>query len=135
MRRKELFARWGVYVITRHRHRNACSSNRKKSQFGADRFGPVGVVTKGEAVSIARGDQTHMVDLCSYVSRPLAFSFRYVRLRPMSHAIIFAAVLGAVACSVSTQYGVKYLVDVLSSHNSAGDPAHTACRITLRFKL
>ncbi len=61
-----------------------------------------------------------MVDLCDYASRPLAFIFRYVRLRPLSHAVILAAVLGAVVCSVGTQYGVKYLVDVLSNRSSAG---------------
>jgi ATP-binding cassette, subfamily B, bacterial len=61
-----------------------------------------------------------MADLCGYASRPLAFIFRYVRLRPVSHAVILAAVLGAVACSVSTQYGVKFLVDVLSNHDSGG---------------
>ncbi len=61
-----------------------------------------------------------MADLCGYASRPLAFMFRYVRLRPISHAVILAAVLGAVACSVSTQYGVKYLVDILSNHNGTG---------------
>ncbi len=56
-----------------------------------------------------------MADLCGYSSRPLAFIFRYVRLRPISHAIILALVLAAVLCSVGTQYGVKYLVDMLSS--------------------
>ena len=56
-----------------------------------------------------------MADLCGYSSRPLAFIFRYVRLRPLSHAIILALVLAAVLCSVGTQYGVKYLVDMLSS--------------------
>ncbi|HEV2978452.1 MAG TPA: ABC transporter ATP-binding protein [Casimicrobiaceae bacterium] len=61
-----------------------------------------------------------MADLCGYASRPLAFIFRYVRLRPFSHAIILAAVLSAVACSVSTQYGVKHLVDVLSNGVNAG---------------
>jgi ATP-binding cassette, subfamily B, bacterial len=55
-----------------------------------------------------------MADLCSYANRPLAFIFRYLRLRPLSHAVILAAVLGAVACSVGTQYGVKFLVDTLS---------------------
>jgi len=53
-------------------------------------------------------------ELCGYTSRPLAFIFRYVRLRPYSHAVILAAVLAAVSCSVGTQYGVKYLVDTLS---------------------
>jgi len=61
-----------------------------------------------------------MADLCDYAVRPLAFIFRYVRHRPISHAIILAAVLGAVSCSVGTQYGVKHLVDVLSNHNGAG---------------
>jgi ATP-binding cassette subfamily B protein len=55
-----------------------------------------------------------MDDLCSYASRPLAFIFRYLRLRPFSHFAILAAVLGAVTCSVGTQYGVKFLVDTLS---------------------
>jgi ATP-binding cassette subfamily B protein len=53
-------------------------------------------------------------ELCGYTSRPLAFIFRYVRLRPYSHAVILFAVLAAVSCSVGTQYGVKYLVDTLS---------------------
>jgi len=61
-----------------------------------------------------------MADLCGYASRPLAFIFRYVRLRPFSHAVILAAVLSAVVCSVSAQYGVKHLVDVLSSGTNAG---------------
>jgi ATP-binding cassette, subfamily B, bacterial len=61
-----------------------------------------------------------MADLCGYANRPLAFIFRYVRLRPISHIVILVAVLGAVACSVGTQYGVKYLVDTLSLGASAG---------------
>ena len=56
-----------------------------------------------------------MAELTSYVASPLAFICRYVRLRPFSHAVILAAVLGAVICSVSTQYGIKFLVDTLSS--------------------
>ena len=55
-----------------------------------------------------------MADLCGYANRPLAFILRYVRLRPVSHAVILTAVLAAVACSVGTQYGVKYLVDTLA---------------------
>lgn len=55
-----------------------------------------------------------MADLCDYADRPLAFIFRYVRQRPISHAVILAAVLAAVGCSVGTQYGVKNLVDTLS---------------------
>jgi ATP-binding cassette subfamily B protein len=55
-----------------------------------------------------------MDDFCRYAGRPLAFMLRYVRLRPGSHLLVLTAVLAAVACSVSTQYGVKYLVDALS---------------------
>ena len=56
-----------------------------------------------------------MAELTVYAASPLAFIFRYIRLRPASHAAIFAAVLAAVVCSVCTQYGVKFLVDTLSS--------------------
>jgi ATP-binding cassette, subfamily B, bacterial len=56
-----------------------------------------------------------MADLCGYASRPFGFIYRYLRLRPISHAVILVAVLGAVSCSVGTQYGVKFLVDTLSS--------------------
>ncbi len=55
-----------------------------------------------------------MADLCDYASRPLAFILRYIRRRPISHAAILIAVLGAVTCSVGTQYGVKFLVDTLA---------------------
>jgi ATP-binding cassette subfamily B protein len=55
-----------------------------------------------------------MNDFCRYASHPLTFMFRYIRLRPGSHLLILTAVLAAVACSVSTQYGVKVLVDTLS---------------------
>ncbi len=55
-----------------------------------------------------------MDDFCRYAGHPLAFVFRYIRLRPGSHLLVLTAVVAAVACSVSTQYGVKYLVDTLS---------------------
>src|SRR5690348_2889654 len=55
-----------------------------------------------------------MNDLCHYADRPFAFLARYLRRRPLAHAAIMAAVLAAVGCSVSTQYGVKFLVDTLS---------------------
>ena len=55
-----------------------------------------------------------MDDLCRYSGRPFAFIFRYVRRRAISHGVILAAVLAAVGCSITTQYGVKYLVDALS---------------------
>ncbi len=49
--------------------------------------------------------------LSAYADRPLAFLLRYVRRRAFAHAAILTAVVAAVACSVSTQYGVKFLVD------------------------
>jgi ATP-binding cassette subfamily B protein len=59
-------------------------------------------------------------DLSGYTNRPLAFLFRYIRMRPGSHALILTAVLAAVACSVCTQYGVKFLVDTLSGSSFDG---------------
>jgi ATP-binding cassette, subfamily B, bacterial len=63
--------------------------------------------------------KSRMAELCDYASRPLAFMFRYIRLRPIAHAVILIAVLGAVTCSVGTQYGVKFLVDTLSKGHAA----------------
>jgi ATP-binding cassette subfamily B protein len=61
-------------------------------------------------------DFSGMDELCRYADHPLAFMFRYVRLRPGSHLLVLTAVVAAVACSVGTQYGVKYLVDTLSGN-------------------
>ena len=60
-----------------------------------------------------------MAELTVYAASPFAFIFRYVRLRPISHAAILIAVLAAVGCAVCTQYGVKFLVDTLSSGENA----------------
>ena len=57
-----------------------------------------------------------MDSLCRYTDRPVAFVIRYLRARPWSHAAIVALVLAAVGCSVTTQYGVKFLVDALTGH-------------------
>lgn len=56
-----------------------------------------------------------MSSLSNYAGRPVAFLLRYVRRRPLAHAAILTAVLGAVGCSVTTQYAVKFLVDTLSA--------------------
>ena len=63
-----------------------------------------------------------MDELCRYVSRPLGFMARYIRMRPMSHGLILTAVLGAVGCSVGAQYGVRSLVDALSGARGAMPP-------------
>jgi ATP-binding cassette, subfamily B, bacterial len=56
-----------------------------------------------------------MDNLSGYANRPFSFVLRYLRERPASHAVILSSVVAAVACSVGTQYGVKFLVDGLSS--------------------
>src|ERR1700722_13165100 len=66
-----------------------------------------------------------MDDFSRYANHPLAFLFRYVRLRPGAHLLILSAVVGAVACSVGTQYGVKYMGDTLSG-NGIGSSVWTA---------
>jgi ATP-binding cassette, subfamily B, bacterial len=60
-----------------------------------------------------------MAELTGYAASPFAFVLRYIRLRPISHAVILTAVLVAVGCSVCTQYGVKFLVDTLSNGENA----------------
>jgi ATP-binding cassette subfamily B protein len=56
-----------------------------------------------------------MDQLSGYAHRPFPFVMRYLRERPVAHLIILTCVVGAVACSVGTQYGVKFLVDSLSA--------------------
>ncbi len=46
----------------------------------------------------------------------IRFLGRYVRRRFFSHLIVLVSVLAAVCCSVASQYAVKHLVDVLSTH-------------------
>src|ERR1700712_168201 len=53
-------------------------------------------------------------DLARLGSRPLAFLFSFIRRHAAGHAIIVTSVLLAVICSVSTQYGLKHLIDVVS---------------------
>jgi ATP-binding cassette, subfamily B, bacterial len=70
-----------------------------------------------------------MDNLSGYANRPFAFVLRYVRQKPASHFVILSCVVAAVACSVGTQYGVKFLVDGLS-----GGPTH-ADKVWLAFVL
>src|SRR3979490_93185 len=55
-----------------------------------------------------------MDNLSGYAQRPFAFVLRYLRQRLAPHVVILACVIAAVACSVGTQFGGKYLVDGLS---------------------
>src|ERR1700733_6369218 len=68
-----------------------------------------------------------MDTLSGYATRPFPFVLRYLRQRLASHVVIIASVVAADACSVGTQYGVKYLVDGLS-----GGPDH-ASNVWLAF--
>lgn len=54
-----------------------------------------------------------------YADGPFAFVAHYMRRRAVAHAAILGAVLGAVAFSTGTQYGLKLLVDTLASSNFA----------------
>jgi ATP-binding cassette, subfamily B, bacterial len=55
-----------------------------------------------------------MDNLSGYANRPFPFVLRYLRQRFAAHFVILMSVAAAVACSVCTQYGVKFLVDGLS---------------------
>ena len=63
-----------------------------------------------------------MEDLTEYRNRPLAFFGRYITRRRLSHAAILMAVVSAVGFSVTTQYGIKYLVDTLSAGAQGVNP-------------
>jgi ATP-binding cassette subfamily B protein len=60
-----------------------------------------------------------MNNLCQYADRPVSFIVHYLRGRPYSHAIILTCVLAAVGCAVTTQWGVKFLVDSLVAQGPA----------------
>ncbi|WP_245263412.1 ABC transporter ATP-binding protein [Azorhizobium doebereinerae] len=81
----------------------------------------------------ARAAPATAQDLTRFAERPIAFLGHYVRRRPISHAVILIAVLGAVACSVSTQYGVKFLVDTLSGEPGQGTSPWMAFALLVSF--
>jgi ATP-binding cassette subfamily B protein len=56
-----------------------------------------------------------MDKLCRYADRPTAFIGRYVLRRRTAHLAILISVIGAVSCSIGTQYGVKLLIDALAA--------------------
>jgi ATP-binding cassette subfamily B protein len=68
-----------------------------------------------DAVGSAAAQQTGG-DLVALARRPLRFVFRYIRGHGAAHLIVLLAVVAGVACSTLSQYAVKHLVDVLSSH-------------------
>jgi ATP-binding cassette, subfamily B, bacterial len=60
--------------------------------------------------------------LATLRGKPLAFLFLYIGLHPIGHTVVLLSVLAAVGCSVSTQFGMKHLIDVVSMGRDAGAP-------------
>jgi len=58
-------------------------------------------------------------DLPALRGRPLAFLFSYMRRHPGGHLTVLLSVIVAVTCAVSTQYGMKALIDVVASGQQA----------------
>jgi ATP-binding cassette subfamily B protein len=79
----------------------------------------------------AAAADTNMKD-SRYPSRgAIGFLARYVRKRFLSHGIVMIAVLAAVGCAIASQYAVKHLVDVLSSHQPSTYTLWTAVALLL----
>jgi ATP-binding cassette subfamily B protein len=55
--------------------------------------------------------------------RPLAFLYSYIRRHPSGHLTVLLSVLVAVTASVSTQYGMKYLVNIVAAGPQAAGNA------------
>jgi len=64
---------------------------------------------------------------------PFAFLLSYVRRHKLGHAAIFASVVAAVVCSVSTQYGLKKLIDVVAAGPAADRPVWGAFLLLCGF--
>ncbi len=62
---------------------------------------------------------------------PFRFLFHYVRRHPIGHAVVLVSVLAAVVAAVSTQYGLKYLIDIVSH----GPNAATESAVWIGFGL
>ncbi len=66
----------------------------------------------------------------SFRQRPIAFLLHYVARHPIQHAIVAVSVALAVFASVSTQYGMKALIDVVSA-----GPAHEGAPVWPAFAV
>jgi ATP-binding cassette subfamily B protein len=59
--------------------------------------------------------------------RPLRFLFSYMRRHPVGHLAVLLSMVIAVTCAVSTQYGMKYLIDIVATgQQAAGNKVWTA---------
>ncbi len=68
--------------------------------------------------------------LTQYRGRPIAFLLYYVRRHRTAHAVVLSAVAAAVLCSVFTQYGMKWLIDIV-----ARGPAQAGSAIWMAFAV
>jgi ATP-binding cassette subfamily B protein len=82
---------------------------------------PESIARVDEADPDERQNPRENDDLTRFARRPFAFIFRYMRHRALSHGVILGAVIVAVTCSITTQYGVKYLVDTLAGSPGSRD--------------
>ncbi len=83
---------------------------------------PVPGLSRGLSGHEHAGPEPSVPDLSRLAGRPLAFLFSFIRRHAVGHSVILISVLLAVICSVSTQYGLKHLIDVVSKGpNGGGD--------------
>jgi ATP-binding cassette subfamily B protein len=59
-------------------------------------------------------------DLTRFRNRPIGFLWHYVRRHPLGHAVVLGSVILAVVASVTTQYGMKTLIDAVSKGPGGG---------------
>ncbi len=81
---------------------------------------PTGTIELGQPDQYGQTDAGAGAQAIPTSRRPLGFLAHYVARHPIGHAIVLVSVLTAVMCSVSTQYGMKRLIDAIA----AGPQAH-----------
>ena len=64
---------------------------------------------------------TQTATLLRYRGRPIGLLLHYVRGHALGHAVVFGSVFLAVVAAVTTQYGLKRLIDVVSHGPGSGN--------------
>ena len=59
-------------------------------------------------------------ELHRYAGHPVRFLLRYMRQRAFAHVMVFGAVGMAIGCSVLSSYGIRHLVDIMTTAGQAG---------------
>jgi hypothetical protein len=106
-------------TISTIKRRSPCRSHRKGGHGTSYRHsttaGSTIPIRRGAGVPGGRGRKIWYEWLTSVViPTGLDFMYWFIRRRRIAHVAILTCVLAAVVCSVSAQYGVKFLVDALS---------------------